>query len=151
MIAVSFYFLRIVIKQYVTFLHYNVWWLPCMWMDFVNQTLEPTNQHIHSGMCRQFTDVNAVTKCTMTSCTMANTVENTRSASRKSTPISDRFIALKIVGLAVNSKAYVVTQWQSTTAILTTSNWNSIYSHAELRALAITGMYILWTKVWHKW
>lgn len=90
---------------------HNVWWLPCMWMDFVNQTLEPTNQHIHSGMCRQFTDVNAVTKCTMTSCTMANTVENTRSASRKSTPISDRFIALKIVGLAVNSKAYVVTQW----------------------------------------
>jgi hypothetical protein len=37
-------------------------------------------------------------------------VENALSASRKSTPISDRFIALKIVGLAVNSKAYVVAQ-----------------------------------------
>lgn len=79
-------------------------------MDFVNQTLQPTHQHIHTGMRRQFTDVNVVTNCTMTAYTMANTVENARSACRKSTPISDRFIALKIVGLAVNSKAYVVTQ-----------------------------------------
>jgi hypothetical protein len=37
-------------------------------------------------------------------------VENALSTSRKSTAISDRFIALKIVGLAYNSKAYAVTQ-----------------------------------------
>jgi hypothetical protein len=81
-----------------------------MWMDFVNQTLQTTHQHIHTGMRRQFTDVNVVTNCTMADYIMANAVQNAPPASRKSIPISDSFNALKIVRLAVNSNAYVVTQ-----------------------------------------